>query len=210
METAGQDGNIDEGADGSPAPGENRLLFSDAMREGRHCLGVSGAGAADDVACLVVSLNDPVDAVVDGWRRHGHAGSGELAVVSVGETTRSAAAVAGSGSVVELTDDVKTTTVSDASDLTGLGIRISECLKAWSDREEVVVCFDSLTSLLQFSDVKRVFQFLHVLTSRFHEVDARAHFHIAPAAHDDQTIATLRSLFDGTYERTDDGDWREV
>lgn len=211
METAGQNGSAEEGSDGSSTPGENRLLFSQAMREGHHCLDVSGSGYPDDVACLVVSLNDTVDGVVDGWRHHGRSASGELAVVSVGETTRSAAAAAGSSAgMVELSDDVRTTTVSDASDLTGLGIRISECLKAWNGRDEVVVCFDSLTSLLQFADVKRVFQFLHVLTSRFREAGARAHFHIAPAAHDDQTIATLRSLFDAAYECDDDGEWHEV
>jgi hypothetical protein len=37
-------------------------------------------------------------------------------------------------------------------------------------------------------------------------VDAVAHYHIDPEAHDDQVLATLSSLFDAVA-RFDDGDW---
>lgn len=212
METAGHDAS--SGGDPvAPTPrGDSALLFTPSMREGGQCVGFVSDRSASDVACLTVTLNDTVDGVVDDWERHAGGRPAELAVVSVGETTRSAAAASGGDGIVDLTDGIKTAAVSDASDLTGLGIRISQCLSAWEDDvdQRIVVCFDSLTSLLQFADIKRVFRFLHVLTSRIRKAGARAHFHVDPVAHDEQTLATLRSLFDATYEQDDDGEWVEL
>jgi hypothetical protein len=98
----------------------------------------------------------------------------------------------------------RTTTVADPGDLTGLGIRINECLDAWSGREPVVV-FDSLTTMLQYADTRRVFQFCHVLTSRMKRAGAMSVFYMDPGAHDEQTVSTIRSLFEGVYEWTGDG-----
>jgi hypothetical protein len=58
------------------------------------------------------------------------------------------------------------------------------------------VCFGSLTKLLQYVDLKTAFRFLHVMTRQVKQVGAVAHFHIAPDAHDEQTLATIQSLFD--------------
>jgi hypothetical protein len=212
MGTAGHDAS--SGGDSlRPTPrGDSALLFTSSIQEGGTCVGFAAGEPATDVACLTVTLNGSVDGVVDEWERHAGGRPADLAVVSVGETTRSAAAASGGGDrIVDLTDGIKTAAVTDASDLTGLGIRISQCLRAWEDEVDrrIVVCFDSLTSLLQFADIKRVFRFLHVLTSRIRKAGARAHFHVHPVAHDEQTLATLRSLFDVTYEQDDGGEWVE-
>lgn len=100
--------------------------------------------------------------------------------------------------------DLRSTSVSDPGDLTGLGIRISECLDNWTE-QSVVCSFDGITPLLQYADAKRVFQFLHVLTTRFTNAGAVTVFHMDPAAHGDREVATIRSLFDAVYERTADG-----
>jgi hypothetical protein len=91
--------------------------------------------------------------------------------------------------------------------LTGLGIQISEILQQWQNNDNrSVACFHSLTALLQYSDVQTVYKFLHVLTGRFATAGVAAHFHLDPGAHDDQTINTLKSLFDGIAE-FGDGEW---
>jgi hypothetical protein len=104
--------------------------------------------------------------------------------------------------------EFRATTVADPGDLTGLGIRIGECLEAWGDQTPLVV-FDSVTTMLQYADTKQVFQFLHVLTSQLRSAGALSVFHMDPEAHDERTVSTIRSLFRGVYEQTEDG-WERV
>lgn len=86
--------------------------------------------------------------------------------------------------------------VNSASDLTGLGIDIGEFLSARDG--DLFVCFDSLTAMLQYVEVETAYEFLHAVTGQLYAADARAHFHIDPTAHDDQTVDAITSLFDAT------------
>lgn len=91
-------------------------------------------------------------------------------------------------------DAVVTESVSTPSDLTGLGISIGQFLSEFDDR--VLVCFDSLTSMLQYVGIQTAYEFLHAITGQIHAAGARAHFHIDPDAHSDQDVAAIASLFD--------------
>jgi len=127
-----------------------------------------------------------------------------VGVIGVSDTMRSSAA----GSETP-TGGVGGTDVRKAvrrpTDLTGLGITVSEYLKAWHDTgTRIVACFDSLTAILQYGELSTVYRFLHVLTNRLSAVDALGHYHLDPAAADEQTISRLKSLFDASIEFTDD------
>lgn len=98
-------------------------------------------------------------------------------------------------------DDVATENISTASDLTGLGIEIGQYLTQWN---EPVVCFDSLTSLLQYVDFETAYEFLHAITGQIHATGARAHFHIDPSAHDEKQVAGITSLFDASVSLNDE------
>jgi len=100
----------------------------------------------------------------------------------------------GDASVAVEEDGVVTETVSTPSDLTGLGISIGQFLSKFED--SVLICFDSLTSMLQYVNVQTAYEFLHAITGQIHAADARAHFHIDPSAHGDQDVAAIASLFD--------------
>ena len=78
---------------------------------------------------------------------------------------------------------------------------------AADENEHIAVCFNSITSLLQYADLQRGFRFLHVVTGRVKTVGGVGHFHIDPDAHDAQTLATLKGLFDAVVEVNDDGSW---
>jgi hypothetical protein len=94
--------------------------------------------------------------------------------------------------------------VSDPADLTGIGMAISQWLDAQhEDAEDLTVCVDSLSTLHQYADHKRAFRFLHTITARLRKAGASAHFHLDPDAHDPQTVARLRQLFDDEHEATD-------
>ena len=97
--------------------------------------------------------------------------------------------------------------VDDPGDLTRLGITISNVLSSWQDNEQqTLVCFDSVSILLQYAELQRVFRFIHVLQGRLGNVGARTHYHLNPEAHDTQTEATIRSLFDGVVTVSESGE----
>jgi hypothetical protein len=94
-------------------------------------------------------------------------------------------------------------TVNAPTDLTGVGIAVTEFLDA-SDGA-TAVCFDSVTALLQYVDMDTAFEFLHVFAGRLHRHGAVGHFHMDPGAHDPQVVAQVASLVDGKVELRDDG-----
>lgn len=111
------------------------------------------------------------------------------------------------GSETETPTGTGTTTLSvevirDPSDLPRLGITISKAIDRWEPENPPVLCFHSLTALLQYTRSKRVFRFIHLLQTRF---DGRAHYHMDVDAHDRQIVATLRPLFDAIVEFDADG-----
>ena len=114
----------------------------------------------------------------------------EAGVRNVGVTTVGDAGAAGDR------DDAVIENVSTPSDLTGLGIEIGQFLSEWDP--PVTVCFDSLTSMLQYVDFETAYEFLHAITGQVHAAGARAHFHIDPDAHDEQHVAGITSLFDAS------------
>ncbi|RXK51294.1 DUF7504 family protein [Halorientalis pallida] len=96
--------------------------------------------------------------------------------------------------------------LTDPGDLTGLGIALNDALGEWAAAGDVTLCFDSLSILLQYADTERVFRFLHMLTNRLTELGASAHFHLDPAAHDEQTVAQLAQAFDSRVRVDREGD----
>ncbi|MFC7233861.1 DUF7504 family protein [Halosegnis marinus] len=191
------------------APGESVLLCSSPMdRPPVDAVTTTDAAAPASTNVLAVALDGSVDDVADAWLRDAGRLPDRLAVVTVGESARGAAAAA-SGGATGLPDGVSTASVSSPGDLTGLGIKLSQCLSSW-EGGATTVRFDSLTTLLQFADLKRVFRFVHVLTGRLDSADAVGYFHVDPGAHDDQTLATLRGLFDTVLEVGPDGEWVEA
>jgi hypothetical protein len=181
-------------------PPANVLCRAPTMSDGSTdvCPTVGPDGARN---LLFVSLTGNPDRRLDAWRRHGGLPD-EVAILSA-ETTRGAAAASDAAGTTLGPDGrtISTATVSEPGDLTGLGIKVNQCLSAWEDEAALtVVCFDSVTTLLQYVDTQRAFRFFHVLTRRVRSLGALAHYHVDPAAHDEQTIATIEGLFSDVYE----------
>lgn len=169
------------------------------------CAALSTPVPHEEVDVLYVTVTQSPQARLEVWRSHADGPPAKAAVVSVDEMTRSAAA----GSPVAGGPDggSATRTVTDPSDLTGLLIEINEALAGWeSDGNQTVVCFHSLTALLQYVDVKRLYPFLNELTARLEAADAVTHFHIDPAAHEEQTLSVLSSVFDTVVDSVAEAD----
>lgn len=108
-----------------------------------------------------------------------------------------------------LSDDVTytTRTVADHGDLTSLGTRITRTLSDWDDTDRAAVCFHSLTTLLLYAELRAVHRFLQVINGQLAMQGARTHYHMDPGAHDEETLAVLRTLFDGVAEVDEEGEW---
>lgn len=87
--------------------------------------------------------------------------------------------------------DVK---VAAPEDLTGIEIAVTDPLPYAEGT--TVFCFDSLTALLQYVDRDRAYRFLHALVEHLWVTGTYAHFHMAPEAHDSETVVALAALFD--------------
>ena len=173
--------------------------FSD--HEGDTCADLLLPEEADRQNALWVSYTKSPDEQVRRFRSRTASAPRNVGIVTVDDAARSAAVAGGAGGTETVGE-----TVTGPNDLTGLGIHITEYLKKWQGvGGRTVVCFDSLTAMLQYVDLETAYQFLHVLTGRFAAVGAFAHFHMDPTAHDDRTIETVLSLFDAAVELDDDG-----
>jgi KaiC/GvpD/RAD55 family RecA-like ATPase len=183
--------------------GTNLLLSGPAMSGKRDLLlELLARGDRDGEGAVVVTSRDPAAEV---FREY------EDAVGSTPNFVRAIDCVsAQSGSA---TDGDGVRYVSSPGDLTGMGIEFSEVARSAGDSgvDRLRVGFDSLSPLLMYVDIQRLFRFLHVFTSQIQSQGWLGVFSVDPESHDDQTINTISQLFDGVMEvRVTDGGAREV
>ncbi|MFB6138252.1 MAG: RAD55 family ATPase [Halobacteriaceae archaeon] len=176
----------------SVPPGTN-LLVSGPPMTGKRALAfrVLANGVEREEGAIVVSTKDNATRVRSAF--HEHAPDATLGIVDC--VTRQ------QGMAAE--DEDLTRYASSPNDLTGIGIELSELLQEfYQDRghERNRVLLYSLSTLLMYSNLQTVFRFLHVFTGRVQSVDGLGLFVIDATAHDDQTMNTLKQLFDGIVE----------
>lgn len=148
---------------------------------------------------LVVTLVRPVGEHLRNWRANGYTPA-NLGIVD---------ATPGSPAETDapLSANVGIERVEGPGNLTALGVAATAFLDEWADDgNQIVVYFDSLTSLLQYVEPERAFRFVHALTRRINEAGAVGYFHLGADAHDEETVRTLQPLFDETIEVTADGE----
>lgn len=164
------------------------------------CLSLLTQSPPERTNVLAITYSESPSEFVARWTGGTETPPARGGIVGVGIGENEANAVADSDWVVR--------GVENPGDLTGVGIELSELLSgmATGDDRAIAVCFNNLTSLLQYADLQRTFRFLHVVTGRVKTVGATGHYHIDPDAHDRQTMATLTGLFDAVVEFDEDGD----
>lgn len=175
------------------------------------CTRLLSVASPSSTDVLSVTFNRSPDDRLEEWRAlDGPHDAANLGFVVVGDQLRSAAA-SGPSSAPATPEPGGPTVVSVSSpgDLTGIGLRLGDLLEGWADDDHrLVVCFDSLTTFLQYADLRSVFTFLHVLAGRVTDAGGLAHYHLDPAAHDDATVHALLELVDASVALDDDGRWR--
>jgi KaiC/GvpD/RAD55 family RecA-like ATPase len=180
----------------------SNLLLSGAALTGKKQLAfdILASGVRDGEGAIVVSNTDGAKRVFESFE--GRVDYTERPVAVVDCVTRQQG-------VSEARDDAQVRYTSSPVDMTGVGIKFSELLEEFYERQGVErnrVFLDSLSTLLMYSDLQTVFRFLHVFTGRVQSVDGLGLYAIDSSAHDDKTMNTLKQLFDGVIETHEDGE----
>lgn len=172
----------------------------------RNCTTLLSYTVPDRTNILAVTVTRSANDWLSMWQQHSSGSPGSMVVVSLGEETGDAP-TSTTISTQSGPEQIKIETVSDPSDLTRVGIMFSRLVSEISTTEEqTAVCFHSLTAMLQYVEPRRLFRFLHILRGKLSSVDAMAHYHMDPEAHDTQTVSVFKSLFDTVVRITDEGD----
>ncbi|MFC4549331.1 MULTISPECIES: RAD55 family ATPase [Halorussus] len=204
-------------------PGTNLLIAGPPMTGKRTlAMGILAHGSRRGDGSIVVTTKDSGgdvrEAFEEQFRGQGDDPTGPLAIVDC---------VSKQQGRNPAPDDV-IRYASSPVDMTGIGIQLSEFLQEFYEdrgvRQNRILLY-SLSTLLMYSNLQTVFRFLHVFTGRVQSADALGVFVIDSTAHDDQTMSTLKQLFDGQIEVRegenrerelrltgvgDDADWRPV
>lgn len=103
--------------------------------------------------------------------------------------------------------------VSSPGDLTGIGMGIVKCTRDIDSEVErgLRLSVLSVSTLVQYANSQRVFNFLHTITGRVSAAEYLGVTTLDPTAHDAQDVNTFTSLFDAVVElrEADDGS-REI
>lgn len=189
----------------------NILVKAPAFSSGKThaCRDLLSIQPAAALNALVFTYYKSAERWLSAFQKHEREMPHNMVVVSVGDSMRATTTRSDSSGIRPLTPNQPVIdTVSSPADLTGIGIKITEYLRAFENTQygdgpgPTAICFDSLTALLQYTTEERAFRFLHTLTMWVRQSNATAHYHIDPTAHDTQTIATLEPLFDATLDAT--------
>lgn len=98
--------------------------------------------------------------------------------------------------------------LSSPGDLTGMSLEFAKLLQGFEQQGaegDVRVGLSTISTLLMYNEVRTVFRFLHVFSSRIRSAGLLGLFTLDPAMHDDQTTNTVRTIFDAEVEPTESG-----
>jgi len=184
--------------DATVEPGTNILLTGPPLSGKRAlCLDLLAAGTENGEGSIIVTTKDSGDVMLERFAERTSYESRPVAVVDCVTKQQ--------GDDVPERNRVKY--ASSPVDMTGIGIQLSEFLQAFYQNRNIThnrVMLHSLTTLLMYSDLQTVFRFLHVFTGRVQSVDGLGLYCIDETAHDQQTLNTLKQLFDGVVEVQED------
>jgi hypothetical protein len=175
---------------------ENVLVLAEAMSDAKTdtCYDLLGGADPDEIDLLRVVYHRTPERLLDEWAGRMGAQPANTVIVGVDDRVQSNPL----GESTAASDDTNLEVLAaNPNDLTGLGMELNNALTALSKTDNHVhVCFDSVTALLQFVDTESAYKFLHMFTGQLHRVDATAHFHMDPDAHETQTVSRLKTTFD--------------
>jgi KaiC/GvpD/RAD55 family RecA-like ATPase len=181
------------------SPGTNLLISGPPLTGKRRlALEILANGTQQGEGAIVVTTKDSADKLVAEYEQH----VPSLDNVPFGIVD----CVTKQRGVGNAEDTSRVKHASSPVDMTGIGIQLSEFLQDFYEARGVKrnrVLLHSVSTLLMYSNVQTVFRFLHVFTGRVQSADGLGLYVIDSTAHEEQTLNTLKQLFDGVIEVDD-------
>lgn len=160
--------------------------------------------AAENVWSLGVTLSP--NKRVENWERVVGTKPASFKIVSIGNHPEDKAKEVAES--YDFDPEPKFVTVPHGSDLTQIGVELIESLNEWeASSRRTVVCFHSISALLQYVSFERTFQFLNTFTNQIEQADAVAHYHMNPEAHNHELLSKISQLFDARVELDPNDQW---
>ncbi|WP_137286826.1 helix-turn-helix transcriptional regulator [Halorussus salinisoli] len=181
----------------------NVLLLAPLTPTGnRACLELLASTTSPERANVAaVTYTPPPETWISDWKEHNGELPAELAFIHANTVEKT-----GEDDSTELPLDVSVARV-DPNQPMDIIAPLSEQLTRWKgNRNQTVVSVQTLTILLEYVDFDTAFRYLHILTHRVQAADAIGFYHMDPDIHDEETVNTLKTLFDAVVEVSDDGE----
>jgi len=182
-------------------PGMNLLVTGPPMTGKRRvALDILAEGAGDGEGSIVVTTKDSAEKILSEFGTLVNGDDTHVGIVDC---------VSKQQGVSNLEDDRRVKYASSPVDMTGIGIKLSEFIEEFHGTRSIEnnrILLHSVSTLLMYSDLQTVFRFLHVFTGRVQSAEALGVYVIDSTAHDDQTMNTLKQLFDAVLEVDADED----
>lgn len=154
-----------------------------------------------DAHLLVISYQQRPEEWLADWHATTERDPAELGFIAIGQSTSGSDGDSDDPSQDQVDNSLHySETIANATDLTTLGVTVSDILDEWRETNaEIVVVLDSLTTLVQLTSVDQAFKFAHALNARVKDVGGDVYYQFTPTAHDQQAVATLQSLMDQSF-----------
>jgi len=157
---------------------------------------LSGASSRDEPVILITT-NDDSELAVDAFEKRGafspeHVGIIDCTAQDAGQPHR----------------DVLVERLASPGDLTGISLQVAKLVKRFGETDSGTgfrIGVATVSTMLMYNDTETVFRFLHVFTSRIRSGDWLGVFALEPGMHDQQTVNTVRAIFDCEVRLTEDG-----
>ena len=179
--------------------GTNILIKSSPLTGKKSlALDILAAGVEDGESAIIVTTKDSATRILRDFEKRTPYEGRPVAVVDC---------VTRQQGLDEARADNRVKYASSPTDMTGIGIKLSEFLQTFHRDQGIEknrIMVHSLSTLLMYADLQTVFRFLHVFTGRIQSVDGLGVFCIDSTSHDNQTMNTLTQLFDGVIELSED------
>lgn len=92
---------------------------------------------------------------------------------------------------------------SSPVDLTGIGVKISQFFEQFIQKQQIqktILCIDSVSTILMYTNIQTLFRFLHVFTGRVKVAGAIGLYIVDKDMHEEKDLNTLKQLFSGLIE----------
>lgn len=182
-------------------PAGTNLLIAGPTRTKKQVLALDVLAADDGVnqPAILVSTDTSANKLLEQFQT---ALDGDLPRTYVVDCT-------GNTDTAALPSGVHVEEVSSAGDLTGIGVGVAKSMQAIGDdaADGLRLAHISLSTLLQYTDENRVFEFCHVVSGRIAAANYLGVWTLSTDAHDPTTVNTLRGRFEYVAEirEADDG-----